>query len=412
MPLFSFRYVDSSGTNHSGQAEADDHDTLARELRGKGAVLEIKEVVRKDEGPREVGEVKFSLQRSLSKDEVALFCRQLGTMLTAGLPLMKVLAILRKRCTNGRLAKILDELAQSIQEGGRFSESLAKYPDVFDPLFVNLIKVGEASGKLAPMVEELANLLDKDAALQRRVRSAMSYPGFILMFMGLLSYVIGAFLMPLFIPVFSSAGLNIKRDYPLTQLLMDITKFVNDPLHVALMVAALIGLAVGWKGVSIQPAFRKARDRFLFGIPLFNSLFRYSAVSRFARTLATLMGSGMPMLQSLRLVAGASGNVVISDSVERIANQLSKGKKVSESMDLESKVFPDLLIQMTQVGEEAAALPQMLTRAAEYYEQQLDAAITRLMAMLEPGMMVVVGGIVCGFVMAVLLPILGLAQMK
>lgn len=414
MPLFKFRYVDASGTNHSGQAEADDHDSLVRELRGKGAVLEVKEIMRGEDAPApvEAASTQISFRRSLSKEDVALFSRQMGTMLTAGLPLIKVLSILRKRCTNRRLAQILDEVSQSIQEGVRFSECFAKYPDVFDLLFCNLLKVGEASGKLAPMIEELAALLEKDAALQRRIKSAMAYPTFILLFMAALSYVIVAFLMPLFIPVFTSAGLNLKKDYPLTQALMNITAFVNDPVHIVGILVCIGAVFFGWKTLSQNATFQAIRDRVLFNLPGFSNLFRFSATARFARTLATLIESGMPLLQSLRLVAGASGNAIFTPAIERIANQLSKGKKISESMESEGNIFPDLLIQMTQVGEEAGALPKMLDRAADYYEQQMDAAITRLVALLEPGMMVVVGGIVCGFIMAVLLPILGLAQMK
>jgi len=415
MPNFKFRFVDRDGTTHEGIAEADDRDSLIAELRSKGTVLELDEVVAGGEEKKSGGNIKIPLPQidfGFSKEDLALFTRQLATTLAAGLPIMKIISILRKRVSSPKFGKVLDDISRDIQGGARFSEALEKHPRVFDPMYVNLAKVGEASGKMADMIDRLAVLMDKDAALQRRVKSAMAYPGFILFFTVALSYGIVSFLMPLFAPMFTSSGLDIKNDYPLTYWLLNISYVATNPVAVTLSILAVVGSFFAYREFSHTTAGRATIDRLVFYAPLMNTLFRYAATARFARTLSSLMGAGIPLLQSLQLTGAAAGNAVVTGSVERIANQISKGRKISEAIEAEDKVFPDLLIQMAQVGEESGALPQMLERAADYYDTQVDAAVAKLVAVLEPGMMVVVGGIVCGFVMAVLLPILGLAKVS
>ncbi len=415
MPNYKFRFVDRDGTTHEGVAEADDRDSLISELRSKGTVLELEEIALGGEKKESPGQIKIAIPQldfGFSKEDLALFTRQLATTLAAGLPIMKILGILRKRCSSAKFGRILDDISRDIQNGARFSEALEKHPRTFDAMYVNLAKVGEASGKMGDMIDRLATLMDKDAALQRRVKSAMAYPGFILFFTVALSYGIVSFLMPLFAPMFTSSGLDIKNDYPLTYILLNISYVATNPAMIALGIACIIGASIGYREFSHTTAGRATIDRLVFYAPLLRTLFRYAATARFARTLSSLMGAGIPLLQSLQLTGAAAGNAVVTGAVERIANGISKGRKISDAIEGEDKIFPDLLIQMTQVGEESGALPQMLERAADYYDTQVDSAVAKLVAVLEPGMMVVVGGIVCGFVMAVLLPILGLAKVS
>lgn len=411
MPTYHFRYVDSEGLTHHGEADAEAQDTLVRELQVKGTVLEVT-LLERATTQRESSPRKTLLQRNLSSEDLALYTRQMATMLTAGLPLMKVLNIMRKRCTNQRFSLILDETSRIVQGGTRFSEALTKHPEVFSPLYLNLCKVGESSGQMALMIERLAELLDKDVATQRRIQSALAYPMFIFMFTAALAWVMLAFLMPLFFPMFTASGLDLPGDYPLTYWLMRLSQMINHPVGMLVSLALLVGGATLYKKWSHSRAGRAVLDPLTLRIPVLQQLVRFGAVSRLARTLATLIASGMPMLQALQLVSNASGNLVISGAVERVSNQVSKGKRLSDAIEQESAVFPDMLIQMAQVGEESGALAQMLERAADYYDAQLNLAIQRLLGLLEPAMMVAVGGIVCGFVMAVLLPILGLAQVK
>lgn len=411
MPLFKVRFVDAQGVTQEVEAEAGDREGLVLELRSKGStIVEINEIAEAKIKTAASAGPKLGIDFGISKEGLALFTRQMATMLAAGLSYPKTLAILRKRCASPSFGRTLDEVAQAVKQGGRVSEALSKHPQIFDAMYVNMVRVGEATGKLPDLVERLADLLDKTVILERKVKSALTYPAFILAFTVFLSYAIVAFLMPMFSPMFTSSGLNIPQDYPLTYLLMRISYLVNNPgVLLAAGVAAVLAY-IGVRRMSQSQGGQLMLDRFVFRLPVLSTVFRYAAVARFTRTLSTLMESGMPLLQGLNLVGAAAGNAVVGRSVESVADQISKGRRLSDAIEAESKVFPDLVIQMVQVGEEAGALGVMLQRCAEYYEAQMDSAVQRLVAMLEPGMMVLVGGIVCTFVMAVLLPIMGLAK--
>jgi type IV pilus assembly protein PilC len=410
MPVFKVKFVDAHGVSQEVEAEAADRDNLVLELRGKGStIVEIQELVAPR--PREAtAGPKLGLDFGISKEDLALFTRQMATMLAAGLAFPRTLSILRKRCSSPSFGRVLDDVGQHVKQGGRVSEALAKHPDTFDAMYVNLIKVGEATGKLPTLVERLADLLDKTVALERKVKAALTYPAFILVFTVVLSYVIVAFLMPLFMPMFVSSGLNIPQNYPLTYLLMRVSVLVNNLGMIVGMLVVGAGLVYGARRAVRTKAGKLFRDRFVFRLPVISTVIRYAAVATFARTLSSLVESGMPLLQGLQLVGSSASNAVVAGAVERVADQITKGRRLSDAIEAESKVFPDLVIQMVQVGEESGALVSMLQRCAEYYESQMDSSVQRLVAVLEPGMMVLVGGIVCTFVMAVLLPIMGLAK--
>lgn len=408
MATFKLRFVDAQGVTQELEAESNDREDLVREMRSKGAtILEIQEVTEvRSRRKTESRGIDFGF----STEDLALFTRQLATMMGAGLPFPKTLAILRKRCPSASFANVLDEISQHVQQGGRLSEGLAKFPETFDGMYVNMVKVGEASGKLPAMFSRLADLMDKTVALQRKVKSALTYPAFILAFTALLSYAIVAFLMPMFLPMFVSSGLDIPKNYPLTYLLMRISYLVNNPILLVISIVLMVVVAYTVRKMSRTRHGRLVLDRIVFKVPVLSTVVRYAAVSAFTRTLSTLIGSGMPLVQALNLVSSAAGNAVVGRAVENVAGNISKGRRLSEAVEAEAKVFPDLVIQMVQVGEESGALADMLDRCADYYDSQMDSAVQRLVAMLEPGMMVVVGGIVCTFVMAVLLPIMGLAK--
>jgi len=409
MPRFRYRTVDQDGKPHSGEGTGASSAAIADELRGRGVtIVEITEIAEKKElAPAAARKVVFEF--GLSRKDLSLFTRQLATTLGAGVPLLRIFSVLRKRNSNGTLRNILEQLASDLQKGARFSEALAKHPRTFDETYLNMTRVGEASGNLPATMSRLASMLDKEVAVKRKIRGATAYPMFVLAFTGVLSYALLAFLMPLFMPILTGSGLDIKHQYPLTQWLMDMSRFVSSPTNVTLCaVAAIVSFAV-FRAVGKTPRGHYIFDLIKFNFPFLRVLQQQAATARFARSFALLLQSGVPLLQALNLIGGAAGNAVVTEALKVVAKQVSEGGRLSEMLD-KSRVFPDLMIQMAAIGEEAGSLPEMFEHVADYYEAEIDSTITSLTAVLEPGMMVIVGAIVCLFIMGVLLPILGISS--
>ena len=410
MPRYRYKVVDAEGKHHNGEATAKNPDVVSNDLRTRGyTLLEITEVAEKKE-PTALSTAgqKVIFNFGLSRKQTALFTRQLATTLAAGVPLLRIIAVLRKRNRSVVMCQMLDALNADLQKGLRFSEALAKHPRTFDETFLNMVRVGEASGNLPETMTRLALMLEKEVAVRRKISGAMAYPSFILIFTVLLSYGLVAFLMPLFVPMLESSGLDIKTQYPLTQLLMDASKFCTNPTNVALMATAGVALFIGFKVAGNTKGGRYLIDLVKFYFPVVHQLFQQSATARFARSFALLLQSGVPLLHALQLVSAAAGNAVVTRALDRVAKDITEGGRLSEKLD-KTAVFPDLMIQMTSIGEESGSLPEMFEHVADYYEAEIDASITQLTSILEPTMMIIVGGIVGMFIMGVLLPIMGIS---
>lgn len=414
MPRFRYKTVDKDGKPHSGEASAKTSDAIITELRNHGlTVLEIKEVA--DEKEKHAAEaaakskqITFSFG-GISLKDLSLFTRQLATTLNAGIPLMRIVHVLRKRNASPSMKKVLDQIASDLQQGLSFSQSLGKHPAIFDETYLNMCRVGEASGNLPETITRLALMLEKDVAVRRKISGAMAYPMFILIFTAILSYAMVAFLMPLFMPMLTESGLDIKNQYPLTHLLMEASKIASNPVNMGLLVLFLVLAFVGFKVAVRFPTGRYAVDLVKFYFPFLHPLIQQGVTARFARGFALLLQSGVPLLQALQLISQAAGNKVVQRALDKVAKNISEGDKLSETLD-RCKIFPDLMIQMASIGEEAGSLPEMFEHVAEYYEAEIDATITALTSVLEPAMMIIVGGIVGLFIMGVLLPIMGISQ--
>lgn len=408
MARFKFKAVDAQGKSQAGEASALDHQSLLNELKAKGfTILEVSEI----ENLGRKGESKNVLEFDfgVSQKTLMLFTRQLATTLQAGLSLLRIIHVLRRRNPSPSMRKVLEQVGQDLQKGSRFSEALAAHPRVFDEMYLNLVRVGEAGGNLPETVNRLALMMEKEAAVRRKIASALAYPMFILIFTSVLSYALIAFLMPLFTPMFEDSKLDIPNDYPLTDLLVKASKFVSSGQNVLLTVVGLIALAIGFHFFRRTRAGRYAIDYCKYYVPFFHQLVQEGASARFARAFSELLKSGVPLLQSLSLVAGSAGNLVVARSITVVASKIQEGDKISDTLD-EVGIFPDLMVQMAAIGEEAGSLPEMFERVADYYEAEIDATIAAMTAVLEPGMMVMVGGVVGMFVMGVLLPILGISS--
>ncbi len=405
MARFKYKAVDAQGKPQQGETSAHDHHALLADLKSKGlTVLEVAEV----EASRKGEEKQLGFDFGVSQKTLMIFTRQLATTLAAGLSLLRIIHVLRRRNSSPSLRKVLDQVSQDLQKGARFSEALANHPRVFDEMYLNLVRVGEAGGNLPETVARLALMMEKEAAVRRKIASALAYPMFILIFTSVLSYGLVAFLMPLFTPMFEDSKLNIAADYPLTHLLMQASKFVSSGQNIALTLVGVLALGVGFHFFRKTPTGRYAIDYCKYYVPFFHDLVQQGASARFARAFSELLKSGVPLLQSLSLVAGSAGNLVVARSLSVVASRIQDGDRISDTLE-SVKIFPDLMVQMAAIGEEAGSLPEMFERVADYYEAEIDATIAAMTAVLEPAMMVVVGGVVGMFVMGVLLPILGIS---
>jgi type IV pilus assembly protein PilC len=409
MHHFRFKAVDASGKSQAGEATARDQNTLVADLRARGlTVLDIKEDT-PDSAEKKLGkEVSFGFDFGVSRKALALFTRQLATTLSAGLPLLKILHVLHRKNDNRSLRKLLEQAGQDLQKGSSFSDALARHPKVFDAMYLNMVKVGEAGGTLPQAVSRLAVMMEKEMALRRKVKAALSYPVFVLIFSATMAYVLLAYLMPMFTPMFETAHLDIEHDFPITWYLMNASKVATNPVYVGLLIGCLVALYAIVKIMEQFPKGQYILDWMKYNAPAFHGLIQQSATARFCRCFAGLLQSGVPMLQALSLVSDAAGNAVVSASIQRVARNIQSGDRISVTLE-QVGIFPDLVVQMAEIGEEAGTLPEMLQRVAEYFEEELDTTVSSITALIEPAMMMVVGGMVGVFVMGVLLPILGIS---
>lgn len=409
MQKYRFKAVDAAGRNCNGEAAAQSVQVLLGQLRDRGmTVLDLQPVEGTKGSSTKVGQKRIEIEFGISRKVVSLFTRQLATTLHAGLSLLRIVHVLRRKNSSPGMRKLLGEVAQDLQQGLRFSEALARHPRVFDETYLNMIRVGEAGGSLPETVGRLAVMLEKEEALRRKLKSAMAYPMFILIFSVLMSYAMVAFMMPLFIPMFEDSGLDIAKDYPLTHWLMVASDVATSPTWMGVAVVTMIVLFVLFRLFLRLPVGRFTVDWLRYHLPPFRGLVQQGATARFSRCFSLLLQSGVPLLQALSLVATSAGNAVVTRSINRVARNIQEGDRISDTLETVG-IFPDLMIQMATIGEEAGSMPEMFERVADYYEAEIDASVAAMTALLEPAMMVLIGGVVGVFVMGILLPILGIS---
>lgn len=410
MVLFRYHAVGPDGKPQVGTFRCADRDKLIEHLKENGLTPVNFEVLPDDGAAAKTGGkgVSLSLSGSISPKELTVFTRQLATTLNAGLPLIRIVHVIHRESTNPRLARLLEGVGQSLQKGKSFSQSLEEYPQYFDSMYINMIKVGERSGSLPECAKRLAELMERDMTLKRKIRAAMTYPIFVLCFTLLITWAMMAFLMPKLTPTFEGSGLNIPRDYPLTQWLMDASKFATSWERMGVLVALFIAAVVALKWVGRTPKGRLFLDYCKLNAPFFRGFVLNVVAARFARSFSLLLQSGIPLVDALGLVARSAGNEEVGRRLNRSARDIGEGSGITATLRT-TKVFPDMLIQMSAMGEEAGSLPEMMERVADYYDEEVDSSTDAMTALLEPCMMVLIGGIVMVFIMGVLPPILGIS---
>ena len=411
MPSFYYKARDANGRALEGVEVAGSEDEVLRILE-KSKLVPVVIESRGGTGaaslPREFARRASAAARrwrsATQPASVALFARQLSTMIGVGLPLVRSLRSIARDHHDRRLAPIIEEVADSVQKGDSLSAALARHPETFDEVFVSLVHTGEVSGTLDQIMDHTANYLERAETLRLKVQAALRYPTFVLTFAGLVLVAMVVKIIPMF------AGIYQRFRVPLplpTRVLLGVSQAVTGNLLLFIVLALIVGAAV-WYWVQTDRG-RQWVDRAKFNLPLFGPLIRMYAVTKFARTLGILTGSGTQILHALKVMRPVPGNKMLERGVDFVRGQVEQGSSLARAMD-DAGVFPEMLVQMTATGEETGKLDSMLTRTAEFYEQRVTAAVEGLSSLVEPIAIVALGLIVGVMLIALYLPIFSLGQ--
>jgi type IV pilus assembly protein PilC len=343
------------------------------------------------------------LGAGVKKKEIVIFTRQFATMIDAGLPLVQCLDILSDQQENAEFKRVLIEVKSSVEGGSTFADALRKHPKVFDDLYVNLVAAGEVGGILDTILNRLSTFMEKAEKLKGQIKGALTYPVAVIIIAILIVAGLLIWIVPIFDDMFRGFGQALPAP---TQLVVALSDFLQNSWYILL--GAIVGI-----GIAIRQAHRTERGReiidgLLLKFPVLGDLLRKTAVARFTRTLGTMISSGVPILDALEIVAKTAGNVVIEKAVMKARQRLSEGKTLAEPL-AETKVFPGMVTRMITVGESTGAMDTMLSKIADFYEDEVDAAVEALTSLIEPLLMVFLGVVVGGLVIALYLPIFQIA---
>jgi len=402
MPTYAYQVRDAAGVLRNGTSEAENPDVLARRLREQGFVIsEIKQTRSRKSSS---GSFLDNLQK-VKLTELSVMCRQFSTMVDAGVSLVRCLSVLSEQTQNARLRRILMELQKEVEAGQTLSKSLAKYPGVFNNLFIGLVRAGEVGGVLEETLQRLSTFLEKDVELRRKVKSALTYPTIVVIFALLIVLGLCTFVVPKFVQLFKDLG--VKEFPALTLGLMAFSDFL---IHKTILLAIIIGVCYVAFRMFVKTRFGMyAFDRFKLKVPVFGKLNHKVSLARFSRTLGTLLVSGVPILQALETVAGTVSNVVMADAIMEARARIREGDRIGDPL-IRSKLFPPMVIHMISIGEESGALDAMLAKIADFYEDEVDAALASLAAAIEPLLIVFMGVAVLLIVLGMFMPMVALIQ--
>ena len=341
-------------------------------------------------------EIKFGT--GIKKIEISRFTRQFATMIGAGLPMVQCLDILSTQTENKELGKIVNQIKDGVQGGSTLSDALSRHPKIFDQLFVNMVEAGEVGGALDTILVRLAVYREKADQLIRKVKGAMVYPSVVLFVAGAVTVGMLAFIVPVFAKMFSGVGAELPAP---TQVVMGISNFLQSNFLYLMM--GLIALSVGFVYWKKTPSGALTFDKILLKTPVFGNLVRKSSVARFSRTLSTLLSSGVSILEALEITAKTSGNLVVANAINRSVLAIAEGDTITGPLKA-TGVFPPMVIQMIGVGEKTGGLDDMLNKIADFYDEEVDEAVTALTSVIEPIIIVFMGVVIGGIMVAMYLP--------
>jgi len=398
MPVFLWDAQTKRGEQKKGELDAVDEAAVRGQLRRQGyKSINVKKK------PKDLLEGIAFLQPKVSEKDVVVFARIFATMINAGLPLIQCLDLLGKQEQNKTFAKVIGTIKEDIEGGSTLTDALKKHPKIFDELFVNLVAAGESGGILDVILQRLSGYMEKAMKLKSKVKGAMTYPISVLV----ISIGVVAVLLLKVIPVFQKMfeGMGSSLPGP-TQFLVDASQFAQD--YFLFMVIGFVGLVFAFKKYYATERGTLMIDALILKSPVFGPLLKKVAVAKFTRTLSTMMSSGVPILEGLGIVSKTAGNKIIELALVKTRQSISEGKTIAEPL-METDVFPPMVVQMIAVGEATGALDTMLAKIADFYDDEVDAAVGAMTALLEPFMMVFLGGVVGGMIIAMYLPIFQMA---
>ncbi len=407
MPVYAYKGLSSAGRQVSGVVDAENPKGARVRLRQDGVFpTDLVEQKRKDVGVGATGafDVRSYFER-ITPQDLALLTRQLSTLIGAGLPLVECLSALIEQVENTRIQRALSQIREQVTEGVALADALKAHPRMFSDLYTNMVRAGEASGALDVVLLRLADYTESSAALRDKVRSALTYPSL----MALTGTAILLFLLSYVVPTITKIFSENQAKLPMmTTILLSISGFMQE--YWWLVVGTMLIIAISIRLSIRTPAGRMRFDRYILSIPYFGKVMKKIALARFSRTLSTLLTSGIPLLTSLDIVKNVVANMVLSQAIEDARASIREGQSIAPPLK-KSGLFPPMLIHMVAVGEKSGELEQMLTRAADAYDREVESSVSSLTSVLEPIMIIFGGGVVLFIVLAILLPIFSMQDL-
>ena len=393
---FTWEGVDRKGARIKGISEGPSENYIKTQLRKQG-INPIR--------VRRQSTLFGKRKKSITGQDIAVFSRQLATMMEAGVPLVQALEIVGRGHANPAMGEMILAIKANIEGGASLAESLAKFPRYFDDLFVNLVDAGEKSGALETLLDKIATYKEKTESLKKKVKKALTYPTAVLVVAFIVTGILLYFVIPQFAELFKGFGADLPAFTKMVVHLSDLVR--EDGLW---LVGGIVAGVFTFREAHIRSAaFRKILDRLMLKIPVVGDILYKSAVARFARTLSTMFAAGVPLVEAMESVAKAAGNIIFTEAILNMRDQVATGTQLQLSMQ-QTGLFPNMAVQMVAIGEESGSLDHMCAKVAEFYEEEVDVMVDNLTALLEPMIMVVLGVLVGSLVVAMYLPIFKLGQ--
>jgi len=388
---FLWEGTDRNGKKIKGKSLANDEATVRADLRRQGVVPTR---IRKQR------QSLFSGGGKITTADIAIFSRQLATMLAAGIPLVQAFEIVGNGHENAAMQKLILAIKADVEGGSALAEALAKHPLYFDDLFVNLVEAGEQAGALETLLDKVATYKEKTEAIKKKIKKALTYPAAVLVVAFVVTTILLIFVIPSFEDLFKGFGADLPT---FTRMVIDLSAFVRSQgVILAAMIGGVVGAFIYFKKRS--RAFRHFLDRMMLKMPIIGPILQKASIARYARTLSTMFAAGVPLVEAMESVAGATGNIVYEEGVLRMRDEVATGQRLQQAME-NTDLFPNMVIQMIAVGEESGSLDEMSAKVADFYEEDVDNAVDNLSSLLEPMIMAILGVLVGGLVVAMYLPI-------
>jgi type IV pilus assembly protein PilC len=391
--VFHWEGRDKNGRVVKGEMRAGGESVVAASLRRRGVMVS------------KIKKQSFSRGRKITQKDLALFTRQLSTMLKAGVPLMQSFDIVGRGHANPSMARLMNDIRMDVETGTSLNQAFRKYPLYFDPLFCNLVAAGEQAGILETLLDRLAMYQEKTIALKGKIKKALFYPVMIILVAILVTAVIMIFVIPSFKSVFTSFGADLPAP---TLIVIAMSDFFVAYWYIVfgILFGGIYFLVQAWRR---SPKVQNVIDRMLLKLPVLGEMLQKASIARWSRTLATTFAAGVPLVEALDSVGPASGNAVYKEATKSVQTEVNVGTSLAQAMQ-NTGVFPNMAVQMTQIGEESGSLDSMLSKVADYYEREVDETVDALSSLLEPMIMVILGVIIGGIVIAIYMPIFKLGQ--